>query len=75
MYDYIAVRIDADPCEDTITDLLAAFLAEEEFETFEPDENGLTAYVRKDKYNRKSVEDILANFPIPAELKMTETEI
>ena len=75
MYDYIAVRIEANPCNETITDLLAAFLAEVEFETFEPDEKGLTAYVRKDKYEQKAVEEILKYFPIETELKMTETEI
>ncbi|MCH5235174.1 MAG: 50S ribosomal protein L11 methyltransferase [Muribaculaceae bacterium] len=75
MYDYVAVRIEANPCDENITDLLAAFLAEVEFETFEPDAAGLTAYVRKDKYNRQAVEEILVDFPIPAELKMTETEI
>ena len=75
MYDYVAVRIEADPCNVNITDLLAAFLAEEEFETFEPDANGLTAYVRKDKYYKKAVKDILSNFPIPTTLTMAETEI
>ena len=69
MYDYIALRIDADPCNEDITDLLAAFLAEVEFETFEPDENGLTAYVRKDKYDDESVEQILASFPVEAKLE------
>ena len=69
MYDYIALRIDADPCNEDITDLLAAFLAEVDFETFEPDENGLTAYVRKDKYDDESVEQILASFPVEAKLE------
>ena len=31
MYDYIQVRIDAYPCDETLTDLLAAFLADAEF--------------------------------------------
>lgn len=69
MYDYIALRIDADPCNEDITDLLAAFLAEVEFETFEPDENGLTAYVRKDKYDDESVEQILTSFPVETKLE------
>ena len=75
MYDYIAVRIDAETCGEDITDLLAAFLADVEFETFEPDEYGLTAYVRKDKYQRESVKKILEDFPIPTKLKMHENEI
>lgn len=75
MYDYIALRIDAKPSNEAITDLLAAFLAEEEFETFVPDEDGLTAYVRKDKYNKKSIEKIIEGFPIETELAISETEI
>lgn len=75
MYDYIALRIEAQPCDETITDLLAAFLADVEFETFEPDEKGLTAYVRKDKYDKKAVEEIIKDFPMNTFLSMTETEI
>lgn len=75
MYDYMAVRVDADPCNETITDLLAAFLADLEFETFEPDETGLTAYVRKDKYNPEEVKTILKDFPIESRLSLSETEI
>lgn len=75
MYDYIALRVDAEPCDETITDLLAAFLAEIDFETFEPDEKGLTAYVRKDKYNPAEVKPIIDNFPIETRFSVSETEI
>ena len=75
MYDYIALRIDAEPCDETITDLLAAFLAEIDFETFEPDEKGLTAYVRKDKYNPADIKPIIDNFPIDTRFSVSETEI
>ena len=75
MYNYIALRLDVEPCNEDITDLLAAFLADEEFETFEPDSTGLTAYVRSDKYKRDRVEEIIQNFPIPADIKLFEEEI
>ena len=75
MYDYISVRITADPCDENLTDLLAAFLADEEFETFEPDAEGLTAYVRKDKYNKEAVENILGNFPMQSKFTLTEKVI
>lgn len=45
MNDYHSVRIDAAPCTPDITDLAAAFLADAGFESFEPDETGLTAYI------------------------------
>lgn len=75
MHDYVKVRIEPDPCDETITDLLAAFLADEEFESFEPDKNGLTAYVRKDSYRREAVENILQEFPIAANFSFNDTII
>lgn len=45
MNDYYSVRIDATPCTTDITDLAAAFLADAGFESFEPDSEGLTAYI------------------------------
>lgn len=49
MNDYIKLRVDItpDPSED-VTDLLAAFLADEGYESFEPDSRGLNAYIRAD---------------------------
>jgi len=45
MNDYYSVRVNATPCTPDTTDLAAAFLADAGFESFEPDENGLTAYI------------------------------
>lgn len=75
MYDYIATRILAKPCNEDITDLLAAFLAEIDYETFTPDSEGLLAYVRKDKYNEEALKEILMNFPIPSEFTFSNEVI
>lgn len=69
MHDYIALRIEPTPCDETITDLLAAFLADIDFETFEPDTKGLTSYIRKDLYNKEKVDEILKDFPIECKFK------
>jgi ribosomal protein L11 methyltransferase len=58
------LRIDAVPCSEDITDLLAAFLCDEGFESFKPDDCGLTAYVRTDLYDEGAVKKILEEFPI-----------
>ncbi len=68
MTDYQALRIDANPCSEDITDLLAAFLADVGYESFSPDEKGLTAYIRADLYNTTDVSQIIAEFPIPTDL-------
>ncbi len=67
MNDYISVRIDASPCSEDITDLAAAFLADAGFESFEPDESGLVAYIKATEDAGKLAEDALADFPIPSD--------
>ena len=47
MNDYIEVRFDVNPCSETATDVMAALLCDVGYESFVPDENGLTAYVKK----------------------------
>ncbi|MDE7081892.1 MAG: 50S ribosomal protein L11 methyltransferase [Muribaculaceae bacterium] len=71
MNDYIALRIDINPCSEDTTDLMAAFLADEGYESFEPDLSGLTAYIKADDYEEDKINDILAGFPLPVSTRMT----
>ena len=71
MNDYISVRVDATPCSEDITDLAAAFLADAGFESFEPDESGLTAYIRATEDGITLAEEALADFPIPSDFKIS----
>lgn len=61
---YFKVRFDCAPCTEDTTDLLAAFLADAGYESFEPDESGVTAYVQADDFSEKSIEEISADFPM-----------
>lgn len=55
MNDYIKVRVDFEPAPTAdVTDLLAAFLADEGFESFEPDSSGLNAYVKAELFDAES---------------------
>ena len=45
MNNYYSVELEATPCSEDITDLMAAYLAEIGFESFVPNEKGLTAYI------------------------------
>lgn len=76
MNDYIELRLDiegaaadnstnGDLAMETVTDILAAMLAEEGYESFCPDETGLTAYIRSDMYSDTAVRDILGALPFP----------
>lgn len=75
MNDYIEVRIDASPCSSDITDIAAALIANAGFESFVPDETGLTAYVKKELFDRDAIDAALAAMPIPTTLSVSTTEI
>lgn len=64
MIDYIELRVDITNCNETITDLLAGFLVEVGYESFLPDEEGLTAYIKSEEYEKSVIENIISNFPI-----------
>ncbi len=65
---YYKVRFECDPCSDDITDLLAAFLADIGFESFEPDASGLTAYIQASVFSEESIKEILADFPMDTKI-------
>lgn len=50
---------------ETVNDILASELGSIGFESFTSDENGLMAYVAANKYDKTTLEDCLANFPLP----------
>lgn len=62
--DYYKVRLTCNPCSEDITDLLAQFLADAGYESFEPDEAGVTAYIQSDKYNESDLTEITESFPM-----------
>lgn len=78
MNNYYSVRIGATPCNEDITDLAAAYLADAGFESFEPDRNGLTAFIMAgdgkegDGLGAKAAADALADFPMEVAFEITE---
>lgn len=53
MNDYYLVRFNMTPCMESETDILAALLGEKNFESFVPDAEGLSAYVKKSCMTRQ----------------------
>lgn len=70
MNDYIETRLDVTPCDETATDILAALLCEKGYESFVPDGNGLTAYVKKELFNDSVFKEIVADFPFQATIEV-----
>lgn len=75
MNDYVELRFDLDPCEEYMTDLLAAMLADAGYESFVPDESGLTAYVREPQYSGEAVDAIVDSFPFESVISHTAKRI
>lgn len=61
---YYKVRFGCVPCKEDITDLLAAYLADLGFESFEPDEAGLTAYVQASEFSEDAIKEVIEDFPM-----------
>lgn len=62
MNDYYALRLDVEPCSADATDLLAYLLGEAGYESFVPDDEGLTAYVPAALYSDEAVRTALGEF-------------
>lgn len=65
---YYRVRFECNPCTCDITDLLAAFLADIGFESFEPDDSGLTAYIQSAEFSEEAIKEVTADFPMKTEI-------
>lgn len=75
MQDYIELRVNANPCSEDITDLLAAFLGDIDYESFTPDSDGLTAYIKDSLFDESSVKEVLEEFPIDTLLTYSFQEV
>lgn len=69
MNDYIEVRFELSPCDEIATDVLAALLCEYDYESFVPDETGLTAYVKKELYKEEILTQVVSDFPLENKIR------
>lgn len=71
MNDYIALRIDLTPCSEDATDLLAADLCEIGYESFEPDDKGLTAYIRSELFDENAARQEASSLAIDCNTELS----
>ncbi|MDE6627924.1 MAG: 50S ribosomal protein L11 methyltransferase, partial [Muribaculaceae bacterium] len=73
MNDYKEVRLDFVrageerddmPAIETATDVMAALLCDAGYESFEPDERGLTAYIKEPDFDSLSLRNLIESFPL-----------
>ena len=72
MNDYYLVRFNMTPCMESETDILAALLEEKNFESFVPDAEGLSAYVKKELYDAAAVREVVASYPFEGKIEFSE---
>ena len=72
MNDYYLVRFNMTPCMESETDILAALLGEKDFESFVPDTEGLSAYVKKELYDAAAVREVIASYPFEGKIEFSE---
>lgn len=68
MNDYIQVRFDFEPCLDFECDILSSLLCDEGYESFVPDENGLTAFIKKELFNEDNINSVIASYPFSSKI-------
>lgn len=75
MNDYREVRIDISPCNEDGTDYMAALLADIGFESFVPDDKGLTAYIKVEEFDVIKLNEALSEYPFAAALDVSSKVI
>lgn len=64
MNDYTKVTFAVNPCEEAATDVLAALLAEIGFESFVPEEGGMSAYAPLTLFSAEALAAVVDDFPL-----------
>ncbi len=64
MNDYTKVKFTVAPNEEVATDVLAALLADVGFESFVPEDDGVSAYVPQALYDADAIAAVVAGFPL-----------
>ncbi len=75
MNDYIEARFQVEPCDEIATDILAAILCENGYESFVPDEIGLTAYIKKELFNSDILTEVVSSFPMGNKITLSHKVI
>jgi len=72
---YLELSIEIPRSNPSLSDILVAFLAEQNFDSFSEENGKLLAYVAEDKYVRADVDEILGQFGVEASVKVIPREL
>lgn len=68
---YIEVKFICNPNNEIVNSVLSAIIVDIGFESFVEDENGTLAYIQSELFDKNKLDEILSNFPVPAEILYT----
>ncbi len=71
---YLELSIEIPRSNPSLSDILVAFLAEQNFDSFSEENGKLLAYVAEDKYVKTDVDEILAQFGVASSVKVIPQE-
>lgn len=72
---YLFANISISPYSEDATDCLSAMLGEVGFDTFEPTEQGVKAYIRKDLFDESQLKAVIDDFFFPVALSYEVEEL
>ncbi|MBQ3555059.1 MAG: 50S ribosomal protein L11 methyltransferase [Bacteroidales bacterium] len=72
---YIETTLIITPYSEDAADVMAALLANENYETFIPSENGVKCYILKENYSEKIVTDAIAQNPFDCTITYNSIEV
>ena len=73
--EYIETTLIITPYSEDAADVMAALLANENYETFIPSENGVKCYILKENYSEKIVTDAIAQNPFDCTITYSSIEV
>lgn len=65
MNDYKQVSLKVSPASEVATDVLAALLADAGYESFVPEDDGLTAFIKAEDWSQEQLDLVADSFPLP----------
>lgn len=68
MGNYYKIEFSLNPFSNDAADLLAAFLADIDFESFEETEAGINAYIQEPNFNENLLKEVLESFPMDTDI-------
>lgn len=72
MNDYYLVRFTINPCTEIECDILSALLCDADFESFVPDSSGVSAYVKKELYDKEKALSVLSEYDFQGQITIEE---